>query len=219
MKELITVFAIAVALSTSTVSNAAVITFTDRATWAAAVNGTLNLQDFNAEAVGSFDSRDFGDFSAAEVGGGLFSSIQPGSNSNNIDGTNFLQLQSSFSPGSVLRFTFDNPITALGFDYTSTDPTGDEFEIELPELGFQNTFGPDGTSGFFGLISTDAFSQADFSDTVGNGGFLGSGSLDNVEFSAGQVPEPASILVWSLVLLTGVAVVWMRRRRVVPVAG
>ena len=46
--------------------------------------------------------------------------------------------------------------------------------------------------------------------------------LDDLTFEALEVepepvPEPASIAVWSLLLLTGVAVVWMRRRRAVPV--
>ena len=101
-----------------------------------------------------------------------------------------------------------------------------------------------GDDGFFNLISLDhsfGLTQiiASNGTTVGDGiNALPSGTItlpagfSNVDFvqlrghftidnvvvdQQAVVPEPASIAVWTLLLLTGVAVVWMRRRRAVPV--
>lgn len=173
-------------------------TYTNVGDWSAAA-GTTVLEDFDDETPGFFTSRDFGDFT-----GTLFNAS--GSREPEITSDHKLRLQVGIHT-SYTRLDFDYPITALGFDWENTDPTGDDMEIDI--LGTNWVFGPDGGSGFFGVITTGgAFSYADFSDTLGNGGLLSHGDLDNFRYS--PIPEPTTLALAGIGLL---GLTYRRRKR------
>lgn len=115
----------------------------------------------------------------------------------------------------LARFEFDSPIGAIGFDYRATS-NGIDFEIESGS--FSTTATATGTNQFIGIVFDTPVSTV----LLGNNP-IGNINLDNLRVADAPVPpepavpEPASIAVWSLLLLTGVVAVWVRRRRVVPV--
>lgn len=157
-------------------------TYTDYSAWQAAA-GTAILEDLNDEAEGYFTTRDFGDFTAALHN--PYSGYTP-----RITGGR-LELQ-AWNSDAFTRLTFDYAITAIGFNWQDTDPTGDKIELNI--LGSNWIFGAAGGSGFFGVIATDGtFSYADFGDSAGNGGALTYGYLDNFRYT--PVPEPATMLL------------------------
>ena len=171
------------------VSSAAITSYTNQALWSAAA-GTTSLHDFNSDANGSA-LRDFGDFT-----GTLVNSV--GSIPQVLN--NEIQLQGSNS-NTWFKVTFDSSMSAFGFTWRNTDPSGDK--IELNVLGENFIFGPRG-SGFFGITSTSLFTEALLGDSAGNGGFLGYGYVDNFQYGAGtpgQVPIPAAAFMFAPALL------------------
>jgi len=166
--------------------------YTSLAAWQAAAPLPTLLQDFNSEATGSFTSRDFGDFTVSRTGTSITMAIAPGTEGNQIDGTNFLRMRSTNHTQSML-WNFDMPIFALGFDWRDTDDSGDDIELIVDSQSFE--FGFDGQSGFFGIVATDGVfdSAMALSDTIGDGGHLTYGVFDNVRYS--PVPEPTTMLL------------------------
>ena len=153
-------------------------TYTSYSSWAAAV-GSFSTENFN-ETAGTFTSRDFGDFSAT-----LYN--RKDSNTPQIV-SNRLQLQ-TWSCDSYLRFSFDNALTALGFDWQNTDGSSDKIEMTI--AGQNWIFGNAGSSGFFGVVATGGtFTYADLGDSAGNGGALANGYLDNFRYTAGVTNNP-----------------------------
>lgn len=170
--------------------------------------GQLSLEDFSGyESRSTFMYRDFDDFTITLYnqdelqGSKSMPRIQYGS----------LYLQ-EYNYASYLRLQFDSPISYIGFDWTNSDQTWDNMELEV--YGGSWTFGthpPDTlhhdaiASGFFGIIAKDGnvFNYVDFSDTRGNGGALHYGTIDNIRYESNPVPIPesASILLLGLGLL------------------
>lgn len=179
---------VAALLLTPVVSSAAITTYTNQAAWAAATSAT-SLYDFNSDANGTFTSKDFGDFTATLINesGGNKPSVNNGT----------LQLQ-EWNSNSALKITFDSTISAFGFNWSNTDPTGDRIEINI--LGQNFIFGSKG-SGFFGLTSTILFSDALIGDSEGNGGALTYAKLDNFQYSVSAVPVPAAAFLFAPALL------------------
>jgi len=207
-------------LSVAEQARANINTYTNQATWEAAVAATITLEDLNDEAPGEFSTRDLGDFTATLTN--AYSTRRPGifagSASGNVNGTNFLRLQTrQYYSNTDLNFDF--PIFALGFDWRNTDTSGDDMELLIAEDGFQYTFGRDRRSGFFGVIRTDGtFSTASLSDTSGDGGVLGYGAIDNIRYAQpgsddGVIPEPSTMIVWSLLTALGIGFGLRRRRK------
>ncbi|OUR67730.1 hypothetical protein A9Q80_04110 [Cycloclasticus sp. 46_83_sub15_T18] len=170
-------------------ANASIVTYTDQAAWLAAT-GTTSLYDFNSDANGSFTSKDFGPFEAELINGSSSPAISSGE----------LMLQ-NYNYASELKVTFDSSLSAFGFDWRNTDPTGDQMELTI--LGQSFVFGPSQSSGFFGLTSTVLFDSLGFSDSVGNGGVLSYGYLDNFRTAnaVSAVPVPAALLMFGPALL------------------
>lgn len=102
-------------------------------------------------------------------------------------------------PGDgVLTLVFDMPTTFLSFDIAFTVPTGPGGQVTIgansqpvstaPEVGASNAF----SIGSFSWTPTSAFTEATitFDSAAAAGGF----AIDNLSYTAPQVPEPASII-------------------------
>ena len=167
-------------------------TYTNQSSWETAV-GTFTIEDFNDESNGVFTFRDFGDFTAT-----LYNQ-----NTNNKPQVNDNEIRLQiWDNQSYTRFSFDNPIRALGFDWRNTDESYDKIEMNVQ--GNDWIFGPSQSSGFFGIVSTDGmFTSADLGDSVGDGGALGYGYLDNFRYasSSATIPEPTTWLLFGTGIL------------------
>jgi len=188
MKKLMLLLSLLVA---SVNTNASIVTYTDKAAWSAVTGSTL-LYDFNSDSNGSFMVRDFGDFKAELKN-------QSGTYKPSVIGGE-LQLQVS-NYVSELELIFDSSLSSLGFDWRNTDPSRDKIELNI--LGETFVFGPGQSSGFFGLTSTILFDSIGLSDTVGNGGALTTGYIDNLRYSnsMSSVPVPAALFLFAPALL------------------
>ena len=188
-------FAIALAAVTlsSVPCQAAVIRFTDRAAWEAAV-GSFLTEDFNAIAPFRFRNNTTTTVGLLDIetvvpdGSTGFARITDGTSTSakNVDGTNFLNLQLDGTPKSLVSFDFSDPMQAWGFDYSFTD-FGNLAEVSFGN--FTTKFGGPGQSGFIGFISDTAFASADLKDPHVSFSALG---VDNVSFAQMPAPEPAS---------------------------
>ncbi len=194
---------VSVLFSYAGVANAITYTsYTDYAAWSSAA-GATTIEDFTGETTGSFISRDFGDFDAQ-----LFN--QSASYLPEIVNEE-LRIQ-RWNSNSYLQIEFDDNIQSLGFDWRNTDNSSDSIELIIG--GDIWDFGPSQSSGFFGLIASGGtFDTVAFSDSAGNGGALGYGYIDNIEYAvvSNPVPEPSTYIL----LGTGIAglIVWRRKRK------
>lgn len=169
-----------------------ITTYTNEASWTTAAGGGLQLEDVNDETTGGFTTKTFDGFTATRTGTSVHMSVANGG-ANDIDGTNYLKLFSTTHTQNMV-WTFDNSLTALGFDWKNTDATGDVIELLVGGQTF--AFGPPQQSGFFGIvIAGGSVTSVALSDTPGNGGHLHKASFDNVQFTANPVPEPSTMIL------------------------
>ncbi|QDS94203.1 PEP-CTERM motif protein [Roseimaritima multifibrata] len=199
---LLTIACLAMLVATTGQVQAGVITYTNKAAFQLAAGATA-VEDFTGTS-GNAIGFDNGDFSISIVNQNLgYVPVFFGEE---------LRLQ-LWRFDTVTNLTFADPIHAIGFDWRNTDPTNDQIELIIASENFAQTFGPAQQSGFFGIVSTNAFTVVGLSDTVGNGGALGYGYVDNIEYSsAAAVPEPASLAIFGIGALG--LVVFRRRRKV-----
>ena len=183
-------------------------TFTDLASWEAAVGGSYTLETF--DGVSTSMSRGAQTFSGlngfsvttAGVGGSQRTGVENNSRTN-FNGTNSLSARGGSSsrrgvaPG--FEFNFGGPINAFGFNWRDNDPT-DEQELCIGSVCFS---GPPSSSrrgrGFFGVVADPGmeFTEVVYRNRIaGQGGALSRGfGIDNVRTASSQpVPEPASLL-------------------------
>lgn len=159
-------------------------TFTNLANFQAAA-GSLLIEDFSGEADGAFLTRDFGDFQIDLLNQNLAS---PQILSEEL-------VMQTFDFNSIVQLTFDEAISAFGFDWRNTDSTNDAMELIVDGQIFN--FGPAQQSGFYGVIATDGtFSTAGFSDTAGGGAVLSSGFIDDIRYST--IPTPTTLALFGL---------------------
>lgn len=160
--------------------------FTDRTDFSNAV-GSVATEDFNAEAVGSFtDNRVFTNFTAINTNSSVLNTeVRAGTDGTNVNGSNFLYFYSDCQSVDGMELVFNNPVTALGFDWRNTDGSGDTAQLVVKIDGEVFLFGPPG-SGFFGIQATDgAFQTVEIQDTPGQGGcILASFGMDDVSSTA-----------------------------------
>lgn len=201
-------------------AGAALITYTSRASWESAV-GSFAVNDLNAEATGTFPSRDFGDFTASRTDPGLTIGVRDAAAGTNVNGTTHLFLKST-STQSPLTLAFDAPISAFGFDWRAIDASNDGFNFTVTGSGdvrVVSTGAP--ASGFFGVIETaGAFSSVGLQDDADGGGVNDGVGFDNISYRTGPalaVPEPGSL---TLMGLGGVGMAYgaLRRKRTAALA-
>lgn len=192
-------------------------TFTDRGSWSAAT-GPTTQEDFNSEATGVFSpSRSFAGFTVVNTDPSqVTTEINGGSNSSNINGSNYL-LYSSRDFGIPMIITFNGEISSLGFDWNNTDGSADVAQLTVIVDGQSFIIGGPG-AGFFGIIATDGgFDSIGIEDTDGNGGILDSFGMDDIAWGGAVKASPATpvptLSIWGLGILAGVlGLIGMRRR-------
>lgn len=175
----------------SSTAQASYITFSDRAAWEAAVNGSFSEETFSSASTTGF--------SIEEVGSGHSSGISDG-----------VYHDRSVLDTTYTNYHFDTLITAFGANWDLVPGgAGQGLQLfaggELVTPQIANTY----TGGFFGLVSTTAFNLV----SVHSGSFNGlaeTHNVDNVVFTS-AVPEPAS----TALMLAGLGLMGavVRRRR------
>ncbi|MCG8589583.1 MAG: PEP-CTERM sorting domain-containing protein [Proteobacteria bacterium] len=181
---------------------AAIIQFSDRATFEAAA-GAVTVQDFEgfAPQADAFEGApfDFGDFSAFNDPNGFSGgdiAVPPVANPE--FGTTNVIFGATFIGGTIFQLTFDSPISAIGFD------GGELADQRTDQVIFDNTAGDVVTISdsvdqlrFWGFISDTPFTTFTISQIgFGAGGGNGDGfSVDNLTYA---VPEPATGLLVAL---------------------
>ncbi len=213
------------------VSSAAVITFTDLASWTAAVISS-QTEDFSSEGSSSGDVQipnntvfDVGLFNVFyTTSGGVketFNDIKNPSDGT-INGTNELRLQIDITGSdatTLLELRFDSPITAFGADWNGID-VGDALTLNVgaDSIVLEANLGsapgsfniPTGDGGFLGFTSDTAFTSVNFTATI-TIGVTETWRMDNVVLG-NVIPEPNTIALF-LMGLSGMAIVCWRRRK------
>lgn len=232
----LSVFAVA---ATTNVSNAAIITFNTPGAFNAATSGlTFTSENFTTATPGllSFGtSHGFNGFSASAVNSAnsdmaFYVAPNPFSGAQHAPFTSSQYLgwsedhpqkNGSGTFGPTVTITFDDPQSAVAFDFLDSD-FSDEYRlfvdgVEVPFPSATNTSLDNNI--FFGLVDNmGTFTTLRFTEQgTSPGGFVEEFGVDNIRFAAAPVPEPASIAVWSVLLLTVVgATFYMRRRKLQP---
>lgn len=193
----------------ATNASAALIAFTDRADWEAAVSGNFLSEDFSSTSSGDYmtSAIDVGDFTVSMTGSSFgtswhnISSIGAGGSAlNSVDGSQQLNVATGSTGGTTLEFDFDIYAFGADFAYVSDSRTTsfliDGVQLDIPYLD----------SEFFGFVSDTAFS-ANFL-TLTSGGADGFG-MDNLVYAA-SVPEPGTLALLGL----GLAGIGFSRKKV-----
>jgi len=188
---------LSLAILTAATSQAGVITFSDRASWEAAVVGSPTVVDFNTYATDvSTNGIDFGPFTIAN---GLLDA--PPVTSHDIDGSTYVNI----THGGAKSITYHSPISGWGADLDHAQGSwlrvllSSPEDLELPYTGGDNP-------AFFGFITwpMESFTTIQFLE---NG--LDKVGYDNISSGTEVVPEPSSLVVLGL----GLAGLAVRRRR------
>ncbi|GAB4161766.1 MAG: hypothetical protein Tsb009_38980 [Planctomycetaceae bacterium] len=215
--------------------NAGIMTFTNQGAFNAATSGSsFTLQNFNSATPGNLTkgvNHNFGGFTARADGGGTSSFyIAP----NPFTGAQHPPFTASqhlgwaedgpFSNGSTffgptITITFDNPQSAVSFDFLDSDGT-DEYRlfVDGTEVSFPSAISDTDQAFFFGITNDmGGITELQFTTQGTNpGGFVEEFGIDNIRFAEAVVPEPASIAVWSLILLVGASFIVLRSRKSQP---
>ncbi len=206
-------------------ASATVISYTDRASFEAALASPTTF-DFNSQTlnlhVDVTGGTDFGAFTISDTGSGsdiyIRDSTSGSASSGIVDGTKFVRYNENSAGAVEMTVTFDSAVRGFGFDYNNAD-TNDDFTLTVD--GFSASFPgvlASGTSGFFGLVSSEpsiAGLTFDFYDSPTAGsGVLG---VDNFTWSARlnsttSVPLPGTLPLF-LSGLAGLGLLGWRRRR------
>ena len=199
-------------------ANAAILTFTDQASFLASLSGTSSTLDFESQTPGSLIN------SGDTLGGITFDySIGPPpvdmmvtNDFLTTSGSNYLGLDDAgnfnlFIAGDSFTMTFDTPQNAIGLYLVSGDPLYAGDAIISTSVGsalnsdvVNIDLGDGGLAYYIGLTSDVAFSSATLQfDAAAEGAFLY--SIDDITVSA--VPVPAAVWLFGsgLIGLIGLA--------------
>jgi len=180
-------FILAISLFNYSVPQAAITTYTDLATYQAALSGTEAIEDFNSATVGNFadpiNETGFNYFRITGSTDGDNVGIFPGTGGGNIDATQYLGWNGSGS-GPTYNFIFNAIVTAFAFQWRDTD-FSDVYGLRVivnsvPSEWSNPPFLTNTGTGFFGVISDDPFTQATIYNVAGAaGGLINDFGLDN----------------------------------------
>lgn len=177
-------------------------TYSDRASWLAAIGGTTTTENFNSFTAdtpfggssitaGSLLLRSNGNASLdALIDIPSYRSLATG-----IDGTPLLNLN-GLTPNENVTIQLPDLSSAFGFDFENYDINGDAASIIISGQTVGNITPTRFAKGFFGVVATDGlFNQVKFNASPSG---LGSGTfnaIDNIEYAAAApVPEPSALL-------------------------
>lgn len=191
--------------------------FDNQASFEAAAMGTLT-EDFNSatpQTLNNGVSVHIGFVSVQHIGSDGNSFIDDGSGSNNIDGSQYLDIFVGpefigIFPAESFEITFPYEVLAAGFDlfdfFSAGSSAGAEIYADGVLVTDTVTEGLAGTNGmaggFLGFTSATPFSTLTFASTSGFGEAFG---IDNLQYS---IPAPGAVALFGFVGLAGV-----RRRR------
>jgi len=204
-------------LVTSAAADAAVITYTDRATWAAAAGGVSGGENFSGFVADTeFRSVDVALSSGMSIGAIVddgFSNlidVAPLGGETNVDGTPVAAVFNGQQGVPTTPFVnFSTPVYAFGADFKNLNDDIARTAIELYSGAvLVDTLAPaiaaSGAVRFFGFVSDTAITQIRFT-RLENDVF----GMDNIEIQT-SVPEPASLLLFGAAL--GVGAIRLRRK-------
>lgn len=220
MKKL-TLMAGAVALSLGALATGAQAAI-DYATFAGGSTETFNGEALSTPYTANY-SKAFGAFTLSSTNGGGLSGITNAS-LNAVDPFPPSSFSSLFfgwasngntSTTPVIQLSFASPVSAVAFDWFSTDFT-DSYKITVTGSSTQKTFTSADVSGVFNSFADDVFSivgngenilgltiEFDPDNSVSSAGLavISTMGIDNVRVlgtTAGAVPEPASLALVAL---------------------
>lgn len=193
--------------SISMLSNAAIISYSDRSTWQiASGGGSSDILDNLDSGSGGGGFIDRGTYTSTGTAQNAFPN---GNGTTTIDGTGYIRyLLNSTTFGTL---TFDDPIFSLGFDINPhSGSLGALVSVDIDGLALTSYMLP-GTdvNGFVGFISDTAFTT--FTITSLTDAWHGVDNLEAFSAAASPVPVPAALWLFGsgLLGLVGVA----RRRK------
>ncbi len=146
----------------------ATTTFTDRATWEAAVTGIIQTEDFNSITPFSFPANGttpVGLISVETVNNtNSRTKVLAGTDSLNLNGSTFVQIFTDGDPVITATIIFPELVTAWGMDWGeyTVDDTQITFGADISNESLFNLTGAYG--GFVGFVSDTEFTQVEFSD-------------------------------------------------------
>ncbi len=184
-------FAAVAAVVLCSAANASYVTYTDRAAWEAAVSGSFSEESFSSGTTTGFSLEEIGSGHSTGISGGVY-------HDRTVRDTTYT------------NYNFGSLINAFGANWDlAPGGAGQGLQLFIGGLTVTPQIANTYTGGFFGLVSTTAFSVV----SVHSGNFSGNAethNVDNVVF-ASAVPEPESyaLMLSGLALMGAVA----RRRK------
>jgi len=208
MTRVLSLLAVLAALI-STSANAAIVTYTDRATFIAATGAT---------GIGAIPSNISGGFT---LGGLTFSDVSGSSMVSNVNWSTLISEPTDMAISGVESFNVNaaGPLFAFGFDFhepTTSTPPGPQFPDTCNTTCVESTFtvtlrngaalvdaftfnAPNDVLAFVGVASTVAFDRIEIRDTTNTADneFFGNFLIGRVQ----AVPEPSILALLGLGLL------------------
>jgi hypothetical protein len=208
MTRVLSLLAVLAALI-STSANAAIVTYTDRATFIAATGAT---------GIGAIPSNISGGFT---LGGLTFSDVSGSSMVSNVNWSTLISEPTDMAISGVESFNVNaaGPLFAFGFDFhepTTSTPPGPQFPDTCNTTCVESTFtvtlrngaalvdaftfnAPNDVLAFVGVASTVAFDRIEIRDTTNTADneFFGNFLIGRVQ----TVPEPSILALLGLGLL------------------
>ncbi len=197
MKSFMTLSLAATLGFAASAANAAVVTYTDRAAFVAALAGETT-DTLSTLSQGYSTSLDRGDYT---LSGDAYGCVTGGCYDNSADGFDYPGYLWTYRGGQT--FSFDTAVIGFGFDYGQPGPySGTKLRLGGERAGAEQ--------GFFGVIFDEVQTEIDMRITGGSRPYL---LVDNITYASeiyAPVPLPASLPL----LAAGLGLLgWSARRK------